>query len=219
MIDRIEPSAGATVHLRATGLACRRGERLLFKGIDLALMPAELLWLRGANGSGKTSLLKILAGLAKPEAGTVEWPLQDRAAVVSQAARAPLFIGHANALKDDLTVAESLHFLLRMNDIDSTPASRLDALQRVGLASRRDAFVRTLSQGQRKRVTLARLALASPRVWLLDEPFDALDAGGIELLEALLTAHVEGGGSAVVTSHRPLGIVSPAPKLLQLGVA
>ncbi len=211
---------GAT-RLRAQGLACRRGERLLFMAIDVTLHAGELLWLRGANGSGKTSLMKILASLSTPDAGVVE-----RVAGVPDAGDTHLakhtliYVAHANALKDDLTVTESLHFLLRMNGITSTAASRLDALTRVGIASRRDALVRTLSQGQRKRVTLARLALAPPTsVWLLDEPFDALDADGIALLESLLALHLARGGSAIVTSHRPLGDALPSPTVLQLGAA
>lgn len=215
--------ASPATRLLARGLACRRGERLLFMALDLTLHAGELVWLRGANGSGKTSLLKILAGLATPDAGTIE---RDRNAVRSgddDMATSPgslIYIAHANGLKEDLTVAESLHFLLRMNGIASTPASRLEALARIGMANRCNAFVRTLSQGQRKRVTLARLTLASPAsVWLLDEPFDALDASGIALLEAMLAAHTARGGGAIVTSHRPLGDALPSPTVMQLGTA
>ena len=193
--------------LAANDLACRRGERMLFRGLNLAVGPGQVLWLRGANGRGKTSLLRLLAGLAAPAAGRIERDPQ----------RERVYLAHANALKDDLTVTESLRFLSRLHGFDSAPAALATALQRFGLASRRDAPVRTLSQGQRRRVALSRLCLAPPRsLWLLDEPFDALDAEGVAALNALLSEHAARGGSMLLTSHVPLTLTSPAPTTLQL---
>lgn len=191
--------------LTVSALACRRGDRVLFKGLDLKLLPGQVLWLRGANGRGKTSLLRLLAGLSTPEAGTV---LRHGGL---------LYVAHANALKEDLTVLESLRFLARLQGRDGSEASLVEALRQFGMASRRNAPVRTLSQGQRRRVTLSRLALSpAPPVWVLDEPFDALDVEGIATLNALLMRHAQAGGGVVLTSHQALTLAEPAPLELQL---
>jgi heme exporter protein A len=195
------------VILAAHALACRRGERVLFHGLNLDVRPGQIVWVRGANGQGKTSLLRLLAGLARPAAGRIE----------TLAGRERVYIGHANALKDDLTVAESLMFLSRLHGFDTAADVHDGALRRFGLHSRRDAPVRTLSQGQRRRVALARLCAAPPTaLWLLDEPFDALDAQGMTALNELLAEHAARGGSVLLTSHVPLTLTVPAPITLQL---
>ena len=192
----------AATLLAASELACRRGERVLFRGLNFAVQPGQIVWVRGANGQGKTSLLRLLAGLARPEAGRIE----------HDAAHERVYIGHANALKDDLTAAESLRFLNRLHGFESTPDEFDAALRRFGLHSRRNAPVRTLSQGQRRRVALARLCLApTTALWLLDEPFDALDAEGVDALNTLLSEHAARGGSVLLTSHVPLTLISPTP--------
>ncbi len=194
----------------AAGLACRRGERLLFSGLNLAVLPGEIVWVRGANGQGKTSLLRLLAGLARPEAGRID----------HGADRARVYVGHANALKDDLSVAESLMFLSLLHGFDTDAEAQERALRRFGLHSRRDAPVRTLSQGQRRRVALARLCSApATALWLLDEPFDALDAEGVDALNNLLAEHAARGGSVLLTSHVPLILSSPTPITVQLNEA
>lgn len=194
----------------ASDLACRRGERILFRGLNLAVRPGEIVWVRGANGKGKTSLLRLLAGLARPEAGRIEHGTD----------RERVYVGHANALKDDLTVAESLMFLSRLHGFDTGVEAHERALRRFGLHSRRDAPVRTLSQGQRRRVALARLCTApATALWLLDEPFDALDAEGVDALNTLLAEHAARGGSVLLTSHVPLSLASPTPIVLQLNEA
>jgi heme exporter protein A len=191
--------------LAAVGLACRRGDRVLFKGLDLAVHRGQVVWLRGANGRGKTSLLRLLAGLSTPEAGRIVRPA------------GLLYVAHANALKEDLTVLESLRFLDRLHGRDDGDAALTEALRRFGMFHRRNAAVRTLSQGQRRRVALSRLALASaPAVWVLDEPFDALDVDGIAVLNEVITRHVQGGGAVVLTSHQALTLAEPAPVVLQL---
>lgn len=206
--------------LQVRGLECRRGERVLFTGLDFSLEAGRVVWLRGANGQGKTTLLRTLAGLAAPFAGQIVWSR----AGGKQGDASPLptlvYIAHANALKDDLTVAESLHFLLRLSGA-RIGADGLDAaLERFGMASRRDALVRTLSQGQRRRVALARLAATpEPSPWLLDEPFDALDASGVDSLAVLIAEHARRGGSVVLTSHTKLPIDDPAPDEVHLPVA
>lgn len=191
--------------LVAHDLACRRGNRWLFEGLDLMLARGEIVWLRGPNGHGKTSLLRLLSGLARPERGAVARPHD------------VVYLAHANALKDDLSVAEGLQFLARLHGHRATADALLGALARFRLVSRRDAAVRTLSQGQRRRVALARLALAPPgALWLLDEPFDALDAEGAEILNALLLEHADAHGAALLTSHVAPAIAASRLRCLQL---
>jgi heme exporter protein A len=203
--------------LAASRLACRRGDRLLFRGLDFSLPAGQIVWLRGPNGSGKTSLLRLLAGLSTPAEGAVTWdgvPLRQAGA---HYLRSLCYLAHANALKDDLTVLESLQFLARLHGHAGTGADCEAALRRVGLFSRRHAAVRTLSQGQRRRVALARLQLdAAAPVWILDEPYDALDAEGTGMLDEALGQHARRGGAAVLTSHIDLTLRDPAPVTLQL---
>ena len=195
------PGSRASRTLIVDGLAGRRGERTLFHDFTLALAPGELVWLRAANGYGKTTLLRILAGLARPESGTIRWSAADGPALV--------YLAHANALKDDLTVRESVSFQSTLHGLDASPAAIDDAIRRFGLQSRRHAPVRTLSQGQRRRVALTRLCLSDPQsTWLLDEPWDALDADGVALVCALLDEHAARGGNALFTSHVPPAIAS-----------
>lgn len=193
--------------LAAVRLACQRGRRRLFQGLDLSLAPGTLCWLRGANGSGKTSLLRILAGLSTPSEGEVTWNGQPRSTVADSARAGVVYIGHGNALKDDLTLAESLAFLARLQSLDQAEARAGAALAAVGLRSRHHAPVRTLSQGQRRRGALARLALDdAPRTWLLDEPYDALDAASVAWLSGLIEGHAARGGAVLLTSHQPLAL-------------
>ncbi|HEY6133551.1 MAG TPA: cytochrome c biogenesis heme-transporting ATPase CcmA [Rubrivivax sp.] len=207
----------ATPLLQVRALSGHRGERSLFAGLDFSLAAGELIWLRGRNGRGKTTLLRLLAGLSTPTAGEIAVdgvPLrQARTAWRTQMA----YVGHANALKDDLSAAEALRFVAQLRG-EAPPAGAIDqALQRLGVESRRRAPVRTLSQGQRRRVALARLALpAPPRLWLLDEPFDALDDDGVEALNTLLAEHAARGGAVLLTSHLPLSLHNPVPRVLDL---
>jgi heme exporter protein A len=208
--------------LIARDLSCRRGARLLFSGFELELRAGQMVWLRGDNGRGKTSLLRLLAGLVEPDAGRIRWfGLTARAA--RAAALQPLYIAHANALKDDLRVHEALAFLATMSNTthagdDAMLRHAVDAaLERFGLERMRDALVRTLSQGQRRRAALARLAMPSRSlVWLLDEPYDALDHVSTTMLDAVLREHAAGGGCIVLTSHQPLGEGAPVHTQLWL---
>lgn len=194
------PPAGM---LGARALACRRGRRMLFRGLDLQLHSGSITWLRGSNGSGKTSLMRILAGLSAPAEGQITWNGQPLARVADAARRGVVYIGHTNALKDDLSLTEAVAFLGRLHELPDAAQRARAALARLGLASRSDAPVRTLSQGQRRRGALARLALdEAPRTWILDEPYDALDQGSVALLSALIESHAARGGAALLTSHQ-----------------
>lgn len=196
------PSPLATApRLTARGLACRRGSRRLFENFDLELRAGEIVWVRGRNGRGKTSLLRLISGLAVPDGGVMLFDGAARADA-SALARRIVFIGHANALKEDLTVAESLAFLLGIHGRACDAASVTPALERWDMTALAAAPVRTLSQGQRRRVALARLAVdRDASLWVLDEPFDALDSDGVICLNALLADNLRRGGSVLLTGH------------------
>lgn len=198
--------------LTAESLACRRGDRLLIHGLQLKLKAGQIVWLRGSNGRGKTSLLRVLAGLSPPDAGQLAWHGRPWKAAREDAAHGTLYLAHANALKDDLTATEALSFLARVHGQQADAAHITEALRMLQMANRRDAAVRTLSQGQRRRVALARLLLAPRKpLWLLDEPYDALDAEGCKLLDDVLAAHARTGGTVLLTSHLPLALNDPVP--------
>jgi heme exporter protein A len=203
--------------LQATGLEGQRGERVLFRGLELALAPADVVWLRGRNGRGKTTLLRLLAGLATPTAGEIRFAAAGLKGAGAQWRRELMYVGHANALKDDLTASEALTFLASLRGAAPLAGDVRAALARLGVAERARAPVRTLSQGQRRRVALARLALPeAPRVWLLDEPYDALDVHGVATLDALLAEHAARGGATLLTSHQALTLTQPQPRTFDL---
>ena len=203
--------------LIAQALGGQRGERPLFRNLQLTLQPGQLIWLRGRNGRGKTSLLRLLAGLATPASGAVLCDGQPLAQLPPDWRCRLLYIAHANALKDDLTVAESLRFLGALHGRTPSADEIAAALSLLGMARCTNAAVRTLSQGQRRRAALARLALPQPAsIWLLDEPFDALDDEGVQALHGLLAGQVRRGGSALMTSHQAITLSDPAPSELNL---
>jgi heme exporter protein A len=181
------------------GLACRRGGRRVFSKLDLRVDSGQAVWLRGPNGCGKTSLLRILAGLAQPDGGALR---TGSPAGIPEGK--PAFIGHRNALNEDLSAGEALAFLCGLRGTPPSRAALSEALGRFGLSHRLATPVRVLSQGQRRKVALARLWLDTAAVWLLDEPYDALDQFGSAVLDDALTAHLQRGGSVVMTSHQPV---------------
>lgn len=203
--------------LQASALTGQRGERTLFAGLNLALYAGDVVWLRGRNGRGKTTLLRLLAGLSTPASGEIAFGGVPRREAGAVWRREMAYVGHTNALKDDLSAAEALRFIAQLRGETPTDGAIAQALQRLGVSTRARAPVRTLSQGQRRRVALARLALpAPPRLWLLDEPFDALDDDGVKALNALLSEQAAQGGAVLLTSHQALSLSSPAPRTLDL---
>ena len=200
--------------LSAHRLACVRGDRHLFSALSLSVSAGEWLHVRGANGSGKTSLLRLLAGLAQPAEGDVLWAGHSIRADDGEYRRSLLFLGHQGALKEDLTAQESLRFSAAIDGFGLTNCDATHALSKVGLKGSEDLPVRCLSAGQKRRVMLARLVSRTAKLWILDEPFTALDIKAVEMLEALIGEHVNAGGMAVMTSHQAVAI--PGGLVLQL---
>ncbi len=200
--------------LSAHGLSCVRGERRLFAQLDLAVDAGQWLHVRGENGSGKTSLLRLLAGLAHPADGEVRWCGQPIQESDSPYRKQLLFFGHHGAVKEDLSALENLSFAAAMDGAALPEAQALAALARVGLRGREDLPIRVLSAGQKRRVMLARLATRSAKLWVLDEPFTALDTKAVDLLATLITEHLAQGGMAVLTSHQTMPL--PSGQVVQL---
>jgi heme exporter protein A len=200
--------------LQTMALSCERGGLRLFSDLGFALQAGGLLRVRGANGSGKTTLLRTLAGLTRPASGEVRW----RGNAIGDEYRSEmLFLGHAAAVKDELTVLENLDFASRISGLDLSEADRRNALESLGIARLANLPARYLSQGQRKRAALARLPLSSGvALWLLDEPFAALDDEAIARVSALCAAHLAAGGMLVLTSHQDVAIAAPDARSIEL---
>ncbi len=193
----------APSRLSTHDLSCIRDDRLLFEGFNVDLKTGGLLQIEGHNGSGKTSLLRILCGLALPETGEIRWNGENIEQVRSEYHAELNYVGHFHGVKGDLSPLENLRvaqaFSAQPLDVDLD-----EVLSKIGLRGFEDVPARTLSAGQRRRVGLARLLLNKTSVWILDEPFTSLDKAGIELVEQLLHTHAEQGGIAVLTSHHPI---------------
>lgn len=190
--------------LTATGLSCVRGERRLFAGLDLAVGPGEWLHVQGENGAGKTSLLRILATLSPPAEGEVRWQGEPVEVLAEDYRRAMLFLGHHGAVKEELTSLENLTLAAQLDGFELDEATALRALVRFGLRGREDLAVRFLSAGQKRRVLLARLAVRKAALWILDEPFTALDVKAVAMLSGLIEEHLAAGGMAILTSHQSM---------------
>ena len=203
--------------LETTRLDCVRGERHLFRALSFRLMPGELLSLQGRNGSGKTSLLRMLCGLLPPAGGEIRWRNEPIGKLGEDYRRELCFLGHQNAIKEELTPLENLMASARLADEALDEGAALDAIETLGLAGREDLACRYLSQGQKRRVALARLVNERRALWLLDEPFVALDTAAVDLVAGLIGAHLQRGGLAVLTTHQAVDIPAGSVRQLVLG--
>ena len=197
--------------LKADGLTCIRGNQRLFTNINLQLHAGQWLYLQGENGAGKTSLLRILAGLAMPAEGEILWQGMPITQQRSEYHQDLLYIGHHAGLKEDLTLTENLHALCRMDGLRITDAAIRDALTHMGLSKRQHLPARVLSAGQKRRGLLARALLRPAKLWILDEPFNALDVNAVADVQNLLKAHLANGGLLVLTSHQTPDLGKDAP--------
>lgn len=201
--------------LALEGLICVRDDRVLFTDISLALEAGEVLQVEGANGSGKTTLLRALCGLVPLESGRIRWHGRAIEEADSDYFAALAYIGHAPGVKRDLTPRENLA-VTRALSAPGDAAHADAALTRLGLATLADTPLRRLSAGQCRRVALAGLLAAPAPLWILDEPFTALDAEGRSLIERLIGEHCARGGLVALSTHQPADLDTPV-RTLRLG--
>jgi len=205
--------------LEAVDLTCERGERLLFSRQSFSAEHGTLLRVAGPNGTGKTSLLRIMCGLLEPTAGEIRWKGGNIRRLREEYWKDLVYIGHLNGVKDDLTVRENLRVSVRVAGRRADEAQLAQALDAVGLAGFEDSMARFLSQGQRRRVALARLYVSEEvPLWILDEPFTALDVRGVANLSALIARHIQNGGTVVLTTHQEVPVEAAHRKRVDLGV-
>ncbi|WP_300455084.1 cytochrome c biogenesis heme-transporting ATPase CcmA [Accumulibacter sp.] len=203
--------------LEVSNLECVRGERRLFAGINFRLDGGEMLYLQGQNGSGKTSLLRMLCGLTPAAGGEIFWRGRPIGQLGEEFRAELCYLGHQNAIKEELTPLENIVSAARLAQETLDEDTAVDALERVGLRGREDLACRYLSQGQKRRAALSRLVHERRALWVLDEPYVALDKAAVDLVAGLIGAHLQRGGLAVLTTHQPVAVPAAALRELWLG--
>ena len=203
--------------LEVADLECVRGDRRLFTNLSFSLSKGELLYLHGHNGSGKTTLMRAVCGLLQPTEGEIRWEGEPIRELREDYTREVLYIGHKNGIKDDLTALENLRILSTLDGVHMSEEQAWDALERIGLRGFEDLPTQVLSQGPKRRVALARLLAHQARLWILDEPFTALDKAAVGLLQQVIREHLERGGMAFLTTHQEVELTEGQVKRLQLG--
>ncbi len=202
--------------LEAVNLGCTRGDRRLFKGLNFSIKPGELIELRGANGSGKTSLLRILCGLATPAEGEVRWQGTNIRSLGEEYSRVVSYLAHQNGVKDELSAIENLRISCGVagNTLSTVNAQKI--LERVGLSRQQNLPARSLSAGQRRRVALARLLTSVATVWILDEVLTSLDDTAIKLSRQVISDHLSKGGLAIIATHQELDLAAARVQRIKL---
>lgn len=192
--------------LEISNLACSRGDHRLFSGLSFTLHPGQIMQVQGANGSGKTSLLRTLCGFLMPDEGDIIWRGKNVRELDENYYAELLYLGHLNAIKDELNALENLRILAGLSGVEIEEKDAVSALRRMGLRGRERLPVKVLSQGQRRRVALARLLVADTKLWILDEPLTALDVGAVALIQELIAEHLARQGMVIFTTHQPLQV-------------
>ncbi|EJL6394062.1 cytochrome C biogenesis protein CcmA [Vibrio navarrensis] len=203
--------------LEVSNLTAIRDERVLFENLTFSIQPGELVQIEGRNGTGKTTLLRIVTGLGDKEEGEILWKGEQIDKSRDEFHQDLLFLGHQTGVKRELTAFENLSFYQSVHQESSSHEAIFQALAKVGLAGREDVPVAQLSAGQQRRVALARLWLSKQVLWILDEPLTAIDKQGVKVLEALFAHHAENGGIVILTTHQDMFADSPKLRKIKLG--
>jgi heme exporter protein A len=190
--------------LEVSNLACSRGDHRLFCGLNFSLNPGQIMQVQGANGSGKTSLLRTLCGFLMPDEGDIIWRGESTRELDEDYYAELMYLGHLNAIKDELSALENLRISAGLSGTGLEEKEAMAALRRMGLRGRELLPTKVLSQGQRRRVALARLLVSEAKLWILDEPLTALDVGAVELIQKLIAEHLARQGMVIFTTHQPL---------------
>ncbi|MBS9829424.1 cytochrome c biogenesis heme-transporting ATPase CcmA [Vibrio alginolyticus] len=203
--------------LEVSNLTAIRDERILFENLQFEIKPGELVQIEGRNGTGKTTLLRIVTGLGDREEGVIKWKGEEVEKSRDVFHQDLLFLGHQTGVKRELTALENLRFYQSIQNNRSSDEEIFIALTQVGLAGREDVPVAQLSAGQQRRVALARLWLSKQILWILDEPLTAIDKQGVKVLESLFASHADNGGIVVLTTHQDMFADSPKLRKIKLG--
>ena len=203
--------------LECIGLECVRGDRTLFSDLNFSVKEGELLHLKGANGSGKTSLMRMLTGLMSPAEGEIQWNGQNIRKLREEYQKDMLYIGHLPGIKGDLSALENLRVNNALNGNEISEDEAWQALGKIGLKGREDLPARVLSQGQGRRVALARMLVSKAKLWILDEPFVALDVKAVAMLQDVLDEHLRRKGIIVLTTHQDFTVTHANVHMLDLG--
>jgi heme exporter protein A len=192
--------------LEVSNLGCSRGDHRLFCGLNFSLNSGEIMQVQGENGSGKTSLLRTLCGFMMPDEGDVIWGGENIRDLDEDYHAEILYLGHLNAIKDELSALENLRVSAGLSGIVLNESEAIAALRRMGLRGREMLPTKVLSQGQRRRVALARLLVSEASLWILDEPLAALDTKAVALIQELIAEHLAQRGMVIFTTHQPLQV-------------
>lgn len=204
--------------LELVNLDCVRGGRTLFRNLNLSVADGTLVQLQGPNGSGKTSLLRIICGLMAPENGEVRWQGTNIGTLGEEYSQAVAYLGHRNGIKEELTPLENLRTSSGVSGTKLNTSDAAAALKLVGLETRQDLPVRFLSEGQRRRAALARIITSTAKLWVLDEVLAALDTAAVDLVRTLIEGHLNKGGMAIVATHHELHISAGSFQRLELAL-